>query len=82
MGASDDEEAPVEDANGRGIPALDHEREVGGILEDGTTLARRRRTRLEDANGLVSRLDTRITVVPLLVPTHADLLISGDRRIR
>ena len=75
MRTSDDEEASVEDADRRWIPAL-HEKRESLVFKDGAAFAHRRRARLEDTDSLVPWLNDGVPVVTLLITANADLAID------
>ena len=67
-------EAPIEDTDGRGIPAVLEKMQMLRILKERTALTRRGRAWLEDAESCVpARLDSRISWEHAWVASDADL---------
>ena len=80
MHAAHDQETAVEDTRRRWVPPLLNEDEVR-VLNDGAAFADWGRARLEETNGLVTRLDDGIAGEPSLVSANASLtrgvVVSG-----
>ena len=75
MRTSDDEEASVEDADGRWIPAL-HKKLDSLVFKDGAAFAHRGRARLEDADSLVPWLSPGDPDETIWMTADADLAMD------
>ena len=77
--SANNQEAAVKDASSGGVPTLLEKVESSRILKDGTALSCRGGTGLEDADGLLSRLDSRISYESIRIAADAHLHGNEDQ---
>lgn len=78
MHATDDHQTTVEDSDGGRVPPPLQEVQIGGVLEDSTSLPSSGNAWLEDTNCLSTELDGRVSGETIGVTTHTDLCMTGE----
>lgn len=77
MDSADDEQTTVENTDGSRVPPLDQKVKGVRVVEEGAALAGRGFAWLEDADGLVTRVDGRVSRKAVRIAADADLWRSG-----
>ena len=78
MHSANNQEAAVKDASSGGVPTLLEKVESSRILKDGAALSCRGGTGLKDTDGLLSRLDSRISYESIRIAANAHLHENED----